>query len=188
LPYPEVRERLLAVYEDSEEVEWLVQVGAFVRDRWLAEENARGDAQILDEQAHWDLWDECTEGGLRDLQYKAVKDLKAYRAKSLAAFLQEYVPRRLQPIAWAVNGLSWICLQAWRGFVSGIGLVILGLLLAWLQPQIVKTVRGAVDKMLPEGTSPAAPVGNQAPTAIPAAPTAADKASAPLPAAALSAP
>ena len=41
-----------------------------------------------------------------------------------------------------------------KGFVSSIGLLLFGLLLVWVAPSLVKSVRGAMDKTLPEQTSP----------------------------------
>jgi hypothetical protein len=41
-----------------------------------------------------------------------------------------------------------------EGFVGGIGLIILGLLVAWLNPHIVKSIRSAVDDALPAATAP----------------------------------
>jgi hypothetical protein len=157
LTYLAVRERLLAMYDENDEVEWLVQVGSFVRFCWLAEENDRDPGIDLDEAKHDHLWNKLTVGGLHDLQKTALFQLDEYAARNFRAYLKGYVRRRIKPIAWLVDGLGWVSMEAWRGFVGGIGLIVLGLLFAWAAPHTVKSIRDALDDILPAAAQQGAP-------------------------------
>lgn len=136
---------------------WLdryVAVGVFVVDRWLAEELDRIEGQPLDEQACWARWDQCSEKHLRDLRTEAsqlvAEEITQRRLRTLA---EEWL-HRIEPGKNIISGLSWLFMEAFRGFIGGIGLLIFGLLIVWAAPRIARSVRSAVDDTLPASTRP----------------------------------
>lgn len=152
VPYLEMRSRLLAAYDESEEAEWLVQVGRYVQHCWLAEEAARKDADF-DEMAHWDEWDKCDEAKLRGLRSDALLALRNYteaQHRQRWESLGKAIWQRIRPNRW----LSWHIGELYRGFLGGLGIVAFGLMIALLWPQVVRIVRSAVDDLLPTATQP----------------------------------
>jgi hypothetical protein len=129
-------------------------VGRFVEDRWLAEERMRKPGEALDEDASWNLWDECSEKHLRGLRTEAAEllqcEIRSRRARSLAAEFWQ----KVEPLNAAAKVLAWIVIEAARGFVAAIGLVAFGLLIVWAAPKVAKSVRAAVDDNLPADTRP----------------------------------
>jgi hypothetical protein len=158
--YPLVRDRFLATSKDGDYVEWLIEVGRYVHHCWLAEEGVRKPGEPLDEDGLKPLWDGCSERELRTLRTEALVDLENYRQKKLGDdFLKVYLSLEA---GWKV--ILWFLKTAVEGFVAGIGLIVLGLLLVLLQPHVAKSIRGALDDALPEATSPHN-AGNGAPGA-----------------------
>ena len=48
VPYSQIRDRFLTSYNDTDDVEWLIEVGRYVQDRWMAEELSRTVGQPWD--------------------------------------------------------------------------------------------------------------------------------------------
>jgi len=120
----------------------------------MAEELDRVDGQPLDEQACWDRWDQCSEKHLRDLRTEASQLLdRELRKGRLGAFLRDWA-KRFEPMRSLFSVLSWIWWEAIRGFVGAIGLLIFGLMIAWLAPGIARSIRSAVNDSLPAETRP----------------------------------
>lgn len=166
--YPDVRDDFIQRLpkEDTSEVEWLVQVGAFVQHCWLAEENARRqstDPDKLDELELWHLWDGCSTGQLETLQFEALSKLEEYRKGRTVEALGAYLTRKFQPVGWLAFAIGWLALQLWKGFVSGIGLILLGLLIATVAPRSVEKIHSTFDTILP-GTDAAAGTVSAPPT------------------------
>lgn len=148
--YPIIRDRFLAASGKGDYAEWLIEVGRYVHHCWLAEERARKPGQPLDEDASKALWDECSERDLRNLRTEALVDLENYRRGKLIQDLRaRYVSLQA---GWKV--IVWLLRTMLEGFIGGIGLVILGLILVLLAPHVAKSVRGALDDLLPSSTSP----------------------------------
>jgi hypothetical protein len=158
VPYPEIRDRFLARMPDDDNaalLEQYVAIGRFVVDRWSAEELDRMDGEPLDEAACWDRWDQCSEKHLRDLRTEAKQLLDSQmREHRAGAFIRAWA-RRSEPMRGIIAGLSWFAKEAMRGFVAGVGLLLFGLMIAWLAPSITRAVRSAVDEALPHDTRPA---------------------------------
>lgn len=157
VPYPEVRDRFLSRLPDDEtkRLDTYVAVGRFVVDRWMAEELDRLDGAPLDEHACWERWDQCSEKHLRDLRFEASSLLKGQIAKGrVGAFVADWLSR-IEPLASFFKGLSWVWWEAVRGFVGAVGLLVFGLMVAWLLPGIARSIRSAVDDSLPVTTRPA---------------------------------
>jgi hypothetical protein len=167
--YPAIRDRFLASYQNTEEVEWLVELGRYVQHCWLAEERGRAPGQPLDEDGNKHLWDECSERDLVNLRSEGLVTLEGYRRKRVVAdvaqaFGTSALPAGAKVALWAVKTML-------DGFVGGIGLIVLGLLLVWLEPHLIKTIRSAIDDALPAATAPHGPVAlDQAVKSLPAKP------------------
>jgi hypothetical protein len=147
-----VRDRLLTAYEQTDEAEWLVQVGRFVQHCWLAEEAARNGG-AFDEMKLWDEWDKCDEAKLRALRSEALVILRDYTRKQHRqrwAALFDAAKERMRPSRW----VGWHLSELYRGFLGGVGIVTFGLLIAIGWPQVVRAVRSAVNDLLPAATQP----------------------------------
>lgn len=156
VPYPEARDRFLARLGDTDAalLESYAAVGRFVVDRWLAEELKRPDGQDLDEQACWDVWDQCTEKHLRDLRTEAQQLLQSELKKGrVSAYVADW-GRRAEPVRWLMTGLSWLARETAKGFVGAIGILLFGLLIVWLAPHIAKSIRSTINDNLPAETRP----------------------------------
>ena len=167
VPYPAVRDRLLTASQDSEYVEWLIEVGRYVEKCWLAEEQVRKPGADLDEDATKELWDRCTEGELRTLRTEGLVELEVYRQRKIATDITEGITN----LSWGWRAGGWFVRTMVEGFVAGIGLIVLGLLFVWLAPHVVKSIRGAMDDALPAATSPRSESGAQAPVSNATRPT-----------------
>lgn len=154
VPYLKVRDRFLEAVDTTDEIVWLVGVGRFVQDRWLAEEACRSEGQELDENEVWHVWDQCTEKHLRDLRAEAGIALKDYARQRWGVWFQHWATETFKPMKALVVAATWIFWQLLRGVVSGIALILLGLILVALAPDVVQRARGAADAMLPESTQP----------------------------------
>ena len=152
MPYPIVRDRFLASSNTGDYAVWLSEVGRYVHHCWLAEERLRTPGVALDEDATKHLWDDCSQRELIALRTDAGAQLKVHRRTKLIRTIGAVLlsATRRGPGAIAV----WILRTMVEGFVAGIGLILLGLLLAWLAPMVVKDIRGAVDDVLAQATSP----------------------------------
>jgi hypothetical protein len=155
--YPEVRDRFLLGADTANSVEWLVAVGRFVQDRWLAEERTREKDQALDEGATGHLWDECTERQLVELRANAILQLREYSARHWENGVRAYWRRTFKPVKGIIAAIRWLLVEMVRGLIGGIGLIILGLMFLALQPGTVKHIRTLLNDLLPESTSPAPP-------------------------------
>jgi hypothetical protein len=156
VPYQEIRDRFLARLKDDDasRLDSYVSVGRFVVDRWMAEELKREPNQPLDEHACWDDWDQCSEKHLRDLRTEATKLLASEMKKWRHTTLIQDWAHRAEPVRWLLTSLSWFARKAFEGFVGGIGLLLFGLLIVWLMPQIAKSIRSTVNDNLPAETRP----------------------------------
>ncbi len=76
----------------------------------------------------------------------------AYRSRKLVLTSGSLLRRMTAPTF--ARGLIWTRTARLEGFVGGIGLIVIGLLLAGVVPHVVKTLRGTVDDLLPAATSP----------------------------------
>lgn len=142
-------------------------VGRFVQDRWLAEEATRKDGEDLDEHACWPLWDQCTEKQIRDLRSEAGIALKAYVIRNGLIAIADYAGRTFKPIKALLVAMNWIFWQFLRGIVSGIAIILLGMALAAMFPDIVKRARGTADALLPAATQPDRPAAGPVAAAEP---------------------
>ena len=154
LPYPKIRDRFLSSLDEADEVEWLIEVGSFVRDRWLAEEASRPAGEELDEHELWDVWDDCSEGHLRELRVKALIQLQSYLNAGRVRAVVLKIRKAIRPLESLLSAGAWLAWEVWRGFVGGVGLLILGLLFVWAEPHVAKSVRKTMDEVLPVATQP----------------------------------
>jgi hypothetical protein len=158
--YPIIRDRFLAAAGSTDRVEWLLAVGRFIEDRWLAEANWLAErrqtdpAAELDEDATWDLWDECSEKQLRDLRTEAAELMQCEIRRRRALALLAELRAKSDPLRTIARCAAWVVKEAVRGFVGAIGIVLMGLLIVWASPKIAKFVRSAVDDNLPAETRP----------------------------------
>jgi hypothetical protein len=144
-----LRDRLLAASEETDRIAWLVEVGRFVEDRWLAEEQARRPGEALDEDELWDLWDECSEKYLRDLRTEARELLREeLRKRRARAFASERLSA-IEPISAVASGIAWVFGQMFRAVVGAIGVVAFGLLLVTLYPRLVQSIHSTFDRAFP---------------------------------------
>lgn len=161
VPYLKTRDRFLEAADKTDHIEWLVAVGRFVQDRWLAEEATRKDGEDLDEHGCWPLWDQCTEKQIRDLRSEAGIALKAYVKRNGLIAITDYAARTFKPVKALLVALNWIFWQFLRGIVSGIAIILLGMALAAMFPDVVKRARGMADSLLPEATRADRPLAEQ---------------------------
>lgn len=153
VPYPEVRDRFLTASQRTSRVAWLVEVGRFVEDRWLAEEAARCPGQPLDEEACWDLWDQCSEKYLRDLRTEARTLLQGeLRRRRIAALVANW-RGNAQPLKMASAAAAWVFAQWGKAVAGAIGVILFGWLMISLFPSLVYSFRSSVDKLLLPETS-----------------------------------
>jgi hypothetical protein len=153
VPYPEIRDRFLAASERTNRVAWLIEVGRFVEDRWLAEEEARPAGEPLDEEASWDLWDSCTEKYLRDLRTEARTLLKQELHRGRLAALAKKWWTNVEPLQAFFRALRWVLAQIGKTIVGAIGLLAFTLFVLWLFPGLVQTARSTLDRLLPQDIS-----------------------------------
>lgn len=157
LEYPTIRDQFLASYREAkDEAVWLVEVGKFVQHCWLAEEHERhkSGTSELDEIKLWHCWDQCSQGQLEDIRTKAALALDEHARKVAVQSLLRTTASRIKPIGWLVQSLSWVSKEVVRGFVGGVGLILLGLLFVWVAPHLAKCIRHALDEALPVSTQP----------------------------------
>lgn len=157
--YPVIRDRFLGSADKTDEIEWLVAVGRFVQDRWLAEENECGGK--FDEEVAWDVWDKCTEKQLRDLRSEAGAALKEYVDQKSLTALGAWWKAKADPVRGLLNGLKWTLEQSLRAVVGAVALIVVGLLVVWLAPGLVKRAHGTLDAVLHEEPSQPAQSGVQ---------------------------
>ena len=50
--------------------------------------------------------------------------------------------------------VRWTVVEAWKGFIAAIFIVIASLLILWMAPGFIKSVRKLVNDVLPEDTQP----------------------------------
>jgi len=146
--YPEARARFLASAEDTDNIEWLVAVGRYVWDRWLAEEQARDPNKELDENEVWHVWDQCTEKQIRDLRAEAGTALKEYvEERGLQAFLASW-NSRIDPIRGLISAIKWTLEQSLRAVVGAIALILMGAMFVAVAPSIVKRAHSTLESVL----------------------------------------
>jgi len=150
--YPEIRDRFLATSSEGDYAIWLACVGRFVHHCWLAEEQSRNGSE-LNEDATKHLWDQLTEKQLIDLRIEADDELKEHRKRRIRYDLATTFSREALPTV--VRAAVWALRTVWEHFIGGLGLVILGILIAWAAPHVVKMARSAADELLPADTAPA---------------------------------
>lgn len=155
--YKEARDRFLTRLDEDnlDDILWLVEVGRYVQHYWLAEEAARQNAtdeeEFNDREGKYlDLWDEGNEKTFRDLRTEAGVKLARYWRNKRAIATVEWAAR-LPP--W-LHGIGWLSKEAFRGFVGGIGLIALGLLIVTVAPRLATSLRTIVDDALPTDTRP----------------------------------
>lgn len=151
MTYPDIRERFLTSYAKAHYAEWLAEVGRYVHDCWLREEKFRGTSP-LDEDATKLLWDECSIRELEQLRAEAREQLDNFRREKLVRDVR--VAFGGEGAHWVLKLLAWFGKTMVEGFVAGIGLIMLGLLLGWIAPKVVKDLRSTVDDVLPADTAP----------------------------------
>lgn len=144
--YTTIRDRFLVSADKTDEIEWLVAVGRFVQDRWLAEENECGGT--FDETLAWPVWDRCTEKQLRDLRTEAGSALKEYVAAKGIVAIREWAATTLNPLRGFMKGVKWVLEQSLRAIVGAIALIVVGIVLVLLAPGFVKRAHGTLDAVL----------------------------------------
>lgn len=170
IPYPEIRDRFIAhndTTSDEQRLMLLAEIGAFVLDRWEAEEVERVEGQPLDEQACWSMWDEVTEKQFQSLRSSAAELVaRETKRRRIRAFTSDWLEQQAT-LANLWRGLSWALMRAWEHFIGAFGLLLFGLLIVWGAPHLAKTIRSALDETLPQDTRPAGlqePVGGKGET------------------------
>lgn len=148
--YPVIRDRFLAISDEGEYAEWLIQVGRYIHHCWLAEEQDRKPGEPLDEEATKRLWDQCSELELRNLRSNSLQWLQDYRTTKWEVDLNAWYEDL--NVNWKIG--AWLLKTMAEGFVGGLGLIVLGLVLVWLEPHLIKTIRATIDDALPAATSP----------------------------------
>ena len=129
---------------------WLVEVGRFLEDRWLAEETLREEGEPLDENATWPLWDQCTEKYLRDLRTEARQLLQRdLRRGRLAAVTRNWATK-VAPLHAFTNGMAWTLAVAGKAIVGAISVIAFGLFMLWLFPGLTNTARSTFDRIFPD--------------------------------------
>lgn len=144
VPYQNVRDRFLAEADTLSEVEWLVAVGRFVQDRWLAEEQQR-EGKELDEQATWQLWDECTEKQLRNLRTEAGTALRAHVTSHWGQALRDMARKNLKPARAFIAIMIYVGQTLVAGFIGGVGLIALGLVIVKGAPWLAVAIKSALE-------------------------------------------
>lgn len=151
--YLDVRDRFLTSWNDQKEheVEWLVAVGRFVQDRWIAEDDAFVSNGDGDGEPDYDaLWDLCDEKQLRDLRIEAADKLRSYLTEEGTRAAVSALARQFDPLRSLSRVVAWVGWEMLKGLVGGVGLIILGLLLVWLAPQFLAALREHVQQALPK--------------------------------------
>ncbi len=151
--YQEVRERFLSTLDKTDDLQWLVEVGSFVRDRWQAEENERAPNAPLDEEKSWHLWDECSEGHLRELRANAELEVKAYLKRRRARAFISSVVEQTKPVHDILKIAAWLLTEIVRGFVGALGLLLFGFILVVFFPGVVHLLRSTLIDMLPSSAN-----------------------------------
>jgi hypothetical protein len=152
--YVDVRDRFLEAEGSVDSIEWLIQVGRYVQDRWIAEEASREEGEPFDEAAVMHIWDRLTEKQLRDLRADAGTALKRYVAKNASIAFTEWAAKTFKPVEGIVSFFRFFVMETVRGFVGGIGILVLGAVLVWAAPKFVKNARAVADDLLPTETQP----------------------------------
>lgn len=133
---------------------YFTEIGLFVFDRWqqIADDHADGD--VIDEIACDHRWDECTEQDLHNFKRRS-NDLVKSEVKRLRALaFAQYWASRLDSISSVAKGVNWFLMEAFRGFVGAIGILIFGLLFLYAAPSVSKAFRAAIDDLAPQATRP----------------------------------
>ncbi|HEX2764012.1 MAG TPA: hypothetical protein VHM92_09275 [Allosphingosinicella sp.] len=156
LSYEKVRDSFLAEtpVTPEEELHYFTRIGMYVFRRWQAIADDHDDDQPIDEAACDARWDECTERGFQKIRDDAALLVETEVGRGRYTALVASWRRSWAPVEKIMEGLSWIFWRALEHFVGAIGLLLFGLLLVWLAPQIVKEVRASLDETLPVDTRP----------------------------------
>lgn len=154
--YLVARDRFLTRFPDSEDelIHYYADIGRYVLDRWQAEERDRVEGAPLDELATDCRWDECTEKHLRDLSTEVGVAYRTHVRRARVLSLLADWRAKAGSLATILQGVGWFLMEAWRGFVGAIGILIFGLLLVWIAPNVTKNLRSVVDDTLPKETRP----------------------------------
>jgi hypothetical protein len=156
IPYDVIRDRFLAKPPKTAEQDLLyfTEIGLFVFDRWQQIANDHNDGDTIDESACDHRWDECTEKDLREFKTRATDTVKAeIKRRRALAFVQSWMAK-FDSISGIAKVISWFLMEAVRGFVGAIGILIFGLLFLYLSPTVSKAFRAAIDDIAPQETRP----------------------------------
>jgi len=149
-------------------VRYFTEIGLFVFDRWQqisADYEAGSD---IDEIASDGRWDECTQQDLDRFKERA-QTMLAEEAKRVG--LLEWSKAwgsSFAPLSAVLKAFGWIVMEALRGFVGAIGILIFGLIFLWLAPSVTKAFRAAIDDLAPIETRPGTETGQGLPRIEPA--------------------
>jgi len=140
--------------DDERALQYFAEIGTFVFTRWqqiAADFPTNGE---IDEVASDHRWDDCTETDLQAQRQQTEYLIKnALRQGRWTALFQE-LGTKFDGLTSIVQALSWVFMEALRGFVGTIGIVVFGLIFLWLAPGVVKSVRTAFDEVAPAETRP----------------------------------
>lgn len=150
--YLTVRDGFIATHRDDNAVEWMVEVGRFVLDRWLAEERLRKEGEPFNEQEGWPEWDKCTQKQLVELKADARLQLEEYVARQRAEHVRDFIYLCIEKVPGTAG--RFIGKGILNALISTATLIIVGALFLWLGPEFIKMARGRVDLLLPASTVP----------------------------------
>jgi hypothetical protein len=157
--YPVARARFLEAEEQTDQIEWLVAVGRYVQDRWLAEEAARDPVHELDEHAVWDEWDKFTEKQYRDLRAEAGLALKEYVDRKSWRAIRAMAKEKLKPFGTCIGILKWMLDKGLGAIVGALAIIGVAILLAWLMPDFVRRGHSTLDALLKPSPAVQGPAG-----------------------------
>ena len=133
---------------------YFIEIGLFVFDRWQQIADDHADGAEIDESACDQRWDECTEQNLGEFKRRANEMVRAEVKRQRAiAFVQQWVAK-LAPVSDIAKAANWVFMEAFRGFIGAIGILIFGLLFLYVAPSASKAFRTIIDDIAPRETRP----------------------------------
>jgi hypothetical protein len=145
MPYAETRLQLIGERKKiKNDLIYFSKLGAFVFERWMAEEEERGDNQFNEaETSH--LWDECNQNYLEVIEAKM---REVYHSDIRSGRIGEML-KLMKP--WSSWGsiIGWITLEMTAGVLGLFGLMFAVFLMNAMIPDFKDHVRSVISVILP---------------------------------------
>jgi hypothetical protein len=153
LKYEAVRDHFLteAPQTDEEALDFFVHLGMYIYGRWQSISADAERGETVDEDSS-KRWDDCTDSEFEEIRERAegLIDREVARRR-VTTFIASLLKKPWDKIAAA---LGWTVMTAVEGFVGAIGILLFGLVVVWVAPHITKSIRSAMDDVLPKETRP----------------------------------